>query len=97
MFNIDDVFSTDLRAHAYLCRLLHLDIKFSIKNFSLIYHSEFIRTASFYLLLHLLGQHVAQINRLGIFPRTHQLHGSHKGQVVCDDLAQLGEMPAIPF
>ena len=71
VLNVDDVFPTDLRAHADLCGLLHL-------------------------LLHLLGQHVAQIDRLGVFPRPHQLHRPHKGQIVRDDLSQLGEMPAVP-
>ena len=49
-----------------------------------------------HLLLHLLRQHVAQINGLGIFPRPHQLHSPHKGQVVRDNLAQLRKMPSIP-
>ena len=63
------------------------------------HHEDFPMTSLVlrsHLLFHLLRQHVAQINRLGVVPGPHQLHSAHEGEVVCDDLSQLGEVPAVP-
>ena len=49
-----------------------------------------------HLLLHLLRQHIAQVDSLGVLPAPHQLHRADKGKVVRDDLSQLREVPAVP-
>ena len=49
-----------------------------------------------HLLLHLLRQHVAQVDRLSVLPAAHQLHRADEGKVVRDDLSQLVEVPTVP-
>ena len=58
---------------------------------------DLARLKKSHLLFHLLRQHIAQINGLGVVPGPHQLDRAHEGEVVCDDLSQLGEVPAIPL
>ena len=48
------------------------------------------------LLLHLLRQHGAQVDRLGGLPAAHQLHRADEGKFVRDDLSQLVEVPTVP-
>ena len=97
VFNVDYVFPTDLCSHANLCSLLHLrNPKFTIKCMTESVRLINKRRRFVYLLLHFLRKYITQINGFSIFPRPHQFHSPHKGQVVCDDLTQLREMPAIP-
>merc|ERR1719402_1729435 len=75
-----------------LAKMLDVDYVFST---NLCAHTDL--RSLLHLLFHLFRQHVAQINRLGVVPGPHQLHSAHEGEVVCDDLSQLGEVPAVPF
>mgnify|MGYP006864124307 CR=1 FL=1 len=47
-------------------------------------------------MVYLLWQNIGEIHGLGIVPGAHDLHAADVGEVVRDDLAQLGEMPAVP-
>ena len=47
-------------------------------------------------MVYLLWQNIGEIHGLGIVPGAHDLHATDVGEVVRDDLTQLGEMPAVP-
>ena len=46
---------------------------------------------------HLLWQYSREIRRLGVVPGPHEVNRPDEGDVVRDDLSQLGDVPAVPL
>ena len=46
---------------------------------------------------YLLRENIWEVNILGVVPGAHKFDRPHVRQVVSDNLAQLGEMPAVPI